>query len=393
MHPNGPEQVIYLDYAATTPVDERVLQAMLPYFVSIFGNAASQHSTGRAAAEAVQRAREQLSLLVNCSPDEVIWTSGATEANNLAIKGVIRATRSPAPHVVTQAIEHKAVLDPLDALRKDGVGVTVLDVDQTGFLRPDSVEKAILPETVLVTLMAANNELGTLIPLREIGGICQQAGILLHTDASQAAGKVPVNMQADHLDLLSVSAHKLYGPKGIGALVFRRGPKLKRLTPIIDGGGHERGMRSGTLNVPGIVGLGRACEIARMEMAGESERIRSLRDDFEAGLTSRLPNTHINGFGPARLPNISNVAFMGVDAESLLLALDRIAASTGSACTAASIEPSHVLKALKLPDERQRCSVRFSFGRQSTSDEVREAMGLIHEAVHSLRGLAETSLL
>jgi cysteine desulfurase len=393
MHPNGLEPVIYLDYAATTPVDERVLQAMLPYFGTIFGNAASQHCMGRAAAEAVQRAREQLAVLVNCSPDEVIWTSGATEANNLAIKGVIRAIGSPAPHVITQAIEHKAVLDPLNALSKDGVIVTVLDVDSAGFLRPESVEKAILPETVLVTLMAANNELGTLTPIGKIGEICQKAGILLHTDASQATGKIPVDMQADHLDLLSVSGHKLYGPKGIGALAFRRGSKLKRLTPIIDGGGHERGMRSGTLNVPAIVGLGRACEIARLEMGEESERIRSLQDDFEAGLMSRLPNTLINGSGSQRLPNISNVAFMGVDAESLLLALDRIAASTGSACTAASIEPSHVLKALKLPDDRQRCSVRFSFGRQSTSDEVREALDLIHQTVHILRGLADAPLI
>lgn len=393
MHPLGSEPAIYLDYAATTPLDDRVLQAMLPFFGHAFGNAASQHRLGREAAEAVQRAREQVALLINCSPDEVIWTSGATEANNLAIKGAVRALLRPNRHVITQSIEHKAVLDPLDTLRKEGVNVTVLDVDATGFLQPEAVERALLPEMVLVTLMMANNELGTLTPIREIGEICQKAGVLFHSDASQATGKITVNMQSGYVDLLSVSGHKLYGPKGIGALAFRRGPKLKRLTPIIDGGGHERGMRSGTLNVPAIVGMGYACEIARLEMAEEGQRIRLLRDDFETGLMSRLPDILINGSGSPRLPNISNVAFIGVDAESLLLALNRIAASTGSACTAASLEPSHVLRALKLSDERQRSSVRFSFGRRSTSEEVREALGLIDHTVRSLRILTETSFL
>ena len=391
MHPVGSEPIIYLDYAATTPMDERVLQAMLPYFGPVFGNAASQHRLGRAAAEAVRRAREQLAILINCSPDEIIWTSGATEANNLAIKGVIRADGRPDAHVITQAIEHKAVLDPLDTLRKDGVKVTVLDVDSTGFLSPEAVEKALLPGTVLVTLMTANNELGSLTAIRGIGEACKNAGIAFHTDASQAVGKIPVDMQACHLDLLSISGHKFYGPKGIGALAFKRGTKLKRLTPIIDGGGHEHGMRSGTLNVPAIVGLGQASEIARLEMAEESERIRSLRDEFELSLVSRLPSTYVNGADCSRLPNISNIAFLGVDAESLLLALDQLAASTGSACTAASLEPSHVLRALRLPEERQLSSVRFSFGRQSTAEEVREAINLIVISVKSLRELSEAT--
>lgn len=391
MHVVSSKSLIYLDYAATTPLDERVFQDMLPYFGASFGNAASQHALGRAAASAVERAREQLALLINCSPDEIIWTSGATEANNLAIKGVVRASAKQKNHAVTQAVEHKAVLDPLGTLRMEGVNVTVLEVDSNGLLSPETVKKALLPETALVTLMTANNELGTLTPLKEIGEICEQFGTIFHTDASQAVGKIPVDMIGLRIDLLSISGHKLYGPKGVGALAFRRGTKLKRLIPLIDGGGHERGMRSGTLNVPAIVGLGRACELARLEMNEEGERLRRLRDRFEKTLTELLPDTHINGLHSSRLPNISNIAFLGVDAESLLLALDRIAASTGSACTAASLEPSHVLQAIRLSGERQLSSVRFSFGRQTTNEEINDAINLIVNTVQSLRELSEAT--
>lgn len=392
MQTNAFEHGIYLDYAATTPVDERVLDAMLPYFRMSFGNAASLHQPGRVASEAVERAREQVSGLVGCSSRDVIWTSGATEANNLAIKGLIRSVDRPSPHVISQRIEHKAVLDPLESLRREGVAVTLLDVDADGRVDPADIETAIRPGTVLVTLMAANNELGTLPPLLEIGAICDSAGVAFHTDASQAAGKVPINATDLNLTLLSVSGHKLYGPKGVGALVYRRELRSKRLTPMIDGGGHEGGMRSGTLNVPAIVGLGMACEIAVREMAQDAARVRGLRDAFESALIAGIPNVFVNGGAGPRLPNISNIAFAGVDAESLLLALDGIAASTGSACTAASIEPSHVLKALNLTEDRQRSSVRFSFGRQTTGEEVRRALDLIIPTVLSLRMLSDNAM-
>ncbi len=379
---------IYLDYAATTPLDERVLTAMLPFFGPLFGNSASQHWLGRMAAEAVQEAREMLAILINCTAEEIIWTSGATESNNLALKGVVKALGRPRSHVISQATEHKAVLDPLESLRKEGVAVTILDVDSSGFLDPEVVQNALLRETVLVTLMTANNELGTLTPLEEIGMICKKAGVVFHTDASQAVGKIPLDMQRYQLDMISVSGHKFYGPKGVGALAFRRSTKLKKLIPIIDGGGHERGMRSGTLNVPAIVGLGKASEIARLAMNDEENRIRGLRDQFENTLLARLHDVYVNGSDSPRLPTISNMAFIGVDSESLLLALDGIAASTGSACTAASFEPSHVLQALHLSGERQESSVRFSFGRQTTTGEIQKAVEQIASTVRTLRELA-----
>ena len=361
---------------------------MLPYFGPLFGNAASQHSYGRRAAQAVEDARGMLALLINCTAGEIIWNSGATESNNLAIKGVVKAIGRPHSHVISQATEHKAVLDSLETLRKEGVAVSILDVDASGFLRPEALQNALRPETVLVTLMTANNELGTLTPIEEIGALCKNAGVLFHTDASQAVGKIPLDMQRCHLDLVSVSGHKLYGPKGVGALAFRRSAKVKKLIPIIDGGGHERGMRSGTLNVPAIVGLGRAAEIARLAMSDESERIRGLRDQFEESLLGGLQDVYVNGSASPRLPTITNMAFMGVDAESLLLALDGIAASTGSACTAASLQPSHVLQAIGLAEDRQESSVRFSFGRQTSTGEIREAVAQIASAVRTLRELA-----
>ncbi len=339
------------------------------------------------AAEAVQEARGKLADLINCTAEEIIWTSVATESNNLALKGVVKALGHFRPHIISQATEHKAILDSLETLSKEGAEITVLDVDSSGFLRPELVANALRPETVLVTLMTANNEIGTLTPIKEIGGICKTAGVLFHTDASQAAGKIPMDMQQCQLDLVSVSGHKLYGPKGVGALAFRRSTKLKKLIPMIDGGGHERGMRSGTLNVPAIVGFGEASEIARQTLTDEGYRIRSLRDEFEHSLLTRVPDVYVNGSESPRLPNISNLAFTGVDAESLLLALDGIAASTGSACTAASLEPSHVLKAMRLSDERQRSSVRFSFGRQTTTHEIQESVAMIVTAVQTLREL------
>jgi cysteine desulfurase len=380
--------MIYLDYCATTPVDSRVLEAMLPYFSGLFGNAASQHRFGQIAGEAVERAREQVGNLLKCAPSDVIWTSGATESNNLAIKGAVRSLGRSKSHVITQATEHKAALDPIASLGNEGVAITILDVDSRGIVQPDDVRRAIRPDTAVVSIMAANNEVGTIQPIGEIAAVCQQAGVVFHTDASQAVGKIPLDFGRSQIDLLSLSGHKIYGPKGVGALVFRRGPKLRRLHPMIDGGGHERGFRSGTLNVPAIVGLGSACEIYVTELPIEQRRIEGLRDTFESILKERLPSIIVNAERALRLANVSNVAFLGIDAESLVLALDEVAASTGSACTAASLEPSHVLRAMKMPEVQQLASVRFSFGRPTTLQEVREAADEIVAKVNALRALA-----
>lgn len=386
MSANHDRAAIYLDYCATTPVDERVLEAMLPYFSRSFGNAASQsHPIGRAAKDAVDTARRQLAALLCCDADDVIWTSGATEANNLAIKGLV--SQFQPCHVITQATEHKAVLDPLRSLTRLGIEVTILDVASDGHVDPEAVRAAIRTDTRLVSVMWANNEIGTLMPISAIGRICEAAGTVLHCDASQAVGKVPVDVGAAGVDLLSLSGHKLYGPKGIGALICRRSRKLRTLSPLIEGGGHERGLRSGTLNVPGIVGLGEAAALALAELESDSQRLSQYRDAFERAV-SRLGDVRINGAGGTRLPNVSNVAFLGVDAESLLIALEDVAASTGSACTAGSLEPSHVLKALGLPESQQRSSVRFSFGRQTTHDEVVAATAAVGRAVTALRGLS-----
>lgn len=385
---------IYLDYCATTPVDARVLAAMMPYFNERFGNAASlSHGRGRQSAEAVEVARRQVAALVNCSPDEVIWTSGATEANNLAIKGVLQAPSATKRHVVVQATEHNAVLDPCRSLTTvAAIEVTVLGVDGNGFVRPSDVAGAIREDTALVSVMWANNEIGTIMPVREIAQVCTERRVIFHTDASQAVGKIETDCGSCDIDLLSISGHKLYGPKGIGALVFRKSAKIPRLAPLIDGGGHERGMRSGTLNVPAIVGFGAACDIASREMGDESRSVSAMRDMFETALTSRLENIRINACEAPRLPNVSNIVFRGVDAESLLIALDRVEASTGSACTSAALEPSHVLRALGIPPEWQRSALRFSFGRQTTEAEVRYAVEEIVRCVSSLRDL-NTSLI
>ncbi len=390
MRAQSSDDLIYLDFAATTPVDEGVLNAMLPFFARDFGNASSQHRLGRFAAEAVERARAQVAALVNCESAHVVWTSGATESNNLAIKGAVLARGARANHAVSQKSEHRAVLDPLEALRLEGTQVTLLDPEPCGVVLPAAVERTLKGEIALVSIMMANNEVGSISPVAEIAAICERFGVPFHTDASQAVGKIPIDIKASHIDLLSLSGHKIYGPKGIGALIFRASPKLRRLHPVIDGGGHERGIRSGTLNVPAIVGLGVACEIAREQMREEHSQTACLRDAFEAMLLQRLPGVVVNGLRSPRLPNISNIAFLGIDAESLLLAMDRIAASTGSACTSHSIEPSHVLAAIGLPEDQQRASVRFSLGRRTTPEEITEAVTEIVEKVSTLRSLAPT---
>lgn len=366
--------MIYLDYCTTTPVDPRVLEAMLPYFSENFANAASQHRFGQMASQAVEKARVQVATLLNCSPDEVIWTSGATESNNLAIKGTVRSFGGLKTHLITQATEHKAVLDPIGVLSQEGMEVTILEVDARGAVQPEDVARAIRSHTALVSIMAANNEVGTIQPIEEIAAVCTKAGIVFHTDASQSVGKIPMSLENSHVDLLSLSGHKFYGPKGVGVLIFRRSAKLRRLHPLIDGGGHERGFRSGTLNVPSIVGLGSACEICSRELPTERKRIEELRDTFESLLQTRLSGVVVNASSADRLPNVSNVAFLGVDAESLVLAIEKVIASTGSACTSASLEPSHVLRAMKMPEEQQNASVRFSFGRPTTLDDVHEAV-------------------
>lgn len=380
---------IYLDNCATTPLDTRVLSAMMPYFEQEFGNASSRwHDLGRSAERATDNAREQIAGRLKCRSNDIIWTSGATEANNLAIKGAVsQLASSGRAHIITQASEHPAVLDACLSLSAAGVEVTVLPVDENGLVSPDQLRGEIRPNTALVSIMWANNEIGTIQPIREIGSICREHGIVFHTDATQAIGKMPINLEEEPVDLLSLSAHKFYGPKGVGALVFRRSDKLRKLVPLIHGGGHERGHRSGTLNVPGIVGAGEACEICHIEMAREIPEIERLRNRFESQLTSSLPSVIVNAAGASRIANVSNICFLGVDAESMLIALDGIAASTGSACSSASLEPSHVLKSLRLSLEQLRSAVRFSFGRFNTSSDVDDAAAAVVFAVRKLRQL------
>ncbi len=378
---------IYLDYASTTPVDPRVVEAMLPFLGPNFGNPGSLHEYGQIAAAAVDEARQLLSELVGCTKDDVIWTSGATESVNLAIKGYISAFKKRPVHIVSQTSEHRAVLDTLAGLTASGVDVTLLAPNPAGIINPDCVRRAIQPNTELVTVMAANNEIGTQAMLAEIGEICCKAGVAFHTDATQWVGKLPLSMEEANVTLLSLSGHKFYGPKGIGALVFRRTEKVKRLTPLIHGGGQERGVRSGTLNVPAIVGLGRASRICVTEMGEEAIRIRKLREMFEDRILTTIPDSFVNGASAARVPGISSVGFRGLDAESVLLALQGIAASTGSACTSTSIEPSHVLRAIGLSFSDAKATARFSFGRQTTTEQVEMALDQIISAVKALREL------
>jgi cysteine desulfurase len=375
---------IYMDHNATTPVDPRVFEAMRPYFVEVFGNAASRgHSFGWDAESAVDLARQQVAALFNARPDAIVWTSGATEANNLAIKGVAEAHRGG--HIITQATEHKAILDPGKRMAAHGCDITVLGVDRFGRIDLDELRAAIRPQTVLVSIMWANNEIGTIQEIRQIGRICQDKSVLFHTDATQAVAKVPIDVDADHIDLLSMSGHKIYGPKGCGCLFVRNKPRKIELTPVLDGGGHERGYRSGTLNVPGIVGVGAACALAKEYMAEETPRLTRLRDRLENGILRNVNRVHINGYSPCRLPHMTNLAFEGVDHDELLAALSGIAVSSGSACTSASLEPSYVLKAVGLPDELAFASLRFSLGRRNTAEEVDVVIDRLSRAIGKLR--------
>ena len=380
---------IYFDNHATTPVDPRVLEAMLPYFNAKFGNAASRnHSFGWAGEQAVENARLQVASLIGATPKEIIFTSGATESDNLMIKGVAEMYKEKGNHVITQAIEHKAVLDTCKRLEKEGFEVTYLPVQRDGRVDPEDVLKAITPKTILITIMYANNEIGVINPIAEIGKIAKEHGIFFAVDGVQAVGKVPVDVQKDNIDLLAISAHKIYGPKGVGALYVRRRNPRVQLAAIIDGGGHERGMRSGTLNVPGIVGLGAACEIAQKEMPVEAERMRKLRDRLRAGLEAKLDEVFINGSLEHRLPNNLNMSFAYVEGESLLMGINDIAVSSGSACTSATLEPSYVLKALGVGEDLAHTSIRFGLGRFNTEEEVDYVTDKMVQVVTKLRELS-----
>lgn len=377
---------IYMDHHATTPVAAEVFEAMRPYFLECFGNAASRnHPFGWAAEAAVETARAQVARLIGCKPIEVVFTSGATESDNLALKGVAYAYRDKGTHLVTSQIEHHAVLDSCKRLEKEGFRVTYVPVDRHGIVHPDAVAKAITPQTILVSIMLANNEVGTIQPVLEIGRLCKERGVLFHSDAVQGVGKIPVAVDAFGVDLLSLSAHKMYGPKGVGALYVRMGTPRVRLTPQMDGGGHEKGRRSGTLNVPGIVGLGKACELSGRVMAEEATRLTALRERLRGELSLRLDHIHMNGHPTQRLPGNLNVSFEYVDGEAFLMSLKEVAVSSGSACTSATTQGSHVLRAMGLGDELAHASIRFGLGRGNTEEEVDYVCGRVVEEATRLR--------
>jgi cysteine desulfurase len=391
--PEGVHLPLYMDNHATTPMDPRVLEAMLPYFSVKFGNAASRnHAFGWEAEQAVENAREQIAKLIGATAREIIFTSGATESNNLAIKGIAEMYREQGNHIITQATEHKAVLDTCKKLEKQGYVVTYLQPQADGLIDLDELKRAIVTEgpgkTILVTIMFANNEIGVIQPIAEIGRICHEAGVIFHTDAVQAVGKVPVDVKAMNIDVLSLTAHKLYGPKGVGALYVRRRNPRVQITEQINGGGHERGMRSGTLNVPGIVGLGKACEICGEEMEAESKRLTELRDYLRAKLEGALDYVQVNGNMEHHLPGNLNMSFVYVEGESLLMGINDIAVSSGSACTSATLEPSYVLKALGLGDEVAHSSIRFGLGRFNTKAEVDYVADKLIDVVLKLRELS-----
>ena len=377
---------IYLDHHATTPVDPRVLEAMLPYFGARFGNAASRsHRFGWEAEKAVELARRRIAGLAGAAPREIVFTSGATESVNLALKGVMEAYRKQGSHLITVTTEHKAVLDSARRLESNGYCVTVLNVGADGLVELEGLRKAILPETILVSVMHANNEIGVVQPVAAIGELCRRCGVLFHCDAAQSFGKIPLNVAEDNIDLLSVSAHKIYGPKGVGALYVRRRPSAVQLAPQMDGGGHEFGMRSGTLNVPAIVGFGEACAIAAREMTAEAARLLALRDGLLARIQTALDGVRVNGSMEHRLAGNLNLGFAGVDAEALLMSLPEIALSTGSACSSATAGPSHVLRAIGLSKELARSSVRIGLGRFNTGEEIDYAAARLIESVGKLR--------
>lgn len=386
---------IYLDHAATTPCDPRVVEAMLPYFTERFGNPGSRnHAFGWDAENAVDAAREQVAALLGASDKEIIFTSGATEANNLAIKGAVEmyekagAGASGRGHIITAMHEHKAVLDPCKRLGKQGFEVTFLEPPRDGVIRAEQVKAAMRPDTVLVSLMWANNEIGTINEIPEIGALCHERDVIFHTDATQWVGKMPTNVERDNVDLLSFSGHKIYGPKGVGVLYVRRRKPRVRLVAQMDGGGQERGFRSGTLNVTGIVGIGKACEIAHQEMDRDGQRLLKLRRKLEHGITSQLDTTQINGHADRRLPHITNISFGFVEGESLMMACKEIAMSSGSACTSASLEPSYVLKSLGVGDDLAHSSLRFSLGRWTTEEEIDYTINKVVGAVRKLRELS-----
>ena len=380
---------IYMDNHATTPVDPRVLEAMLPYFKGTFGNPASRnHSFGWAAEDAVETAREQIAKLIGATSKEIIFTSGATESDNLAIKGVAEMYREKGNHLITAVTEHKAVLDTCKRLEKYGYRVTYLPVQKDGLVDLDDLKRAMDDKTILVTIMAANNEIGVLQPIEQIGKLCRERGVLFHTDAVQAIGKVPIEVNKQNIDLASITAHKIYGPKGVGALYVRRRNPRVQISAQVDGGGHERGMRSGTLNVPGIVGLGAACAIAQQDMAQEACRLAGLRNRLRDRLMGKLDEVYINGSMEHRLPGNLNISFAYVEGESLLMGINDIAVSSGSACTSATLEPSYVLKALGTGDDLAHSSLRFGIGRFNTEAEVDYVADRVIEAVEHLRELS-----
>lgn len=380
---------IYMDNHATTPLDPRVLEAMLPYFTEKFGNAASRnHAFGWQAEEAVEQARKQVAELIGATGKEIVFTSGATESDNLAIKGVAHMYREKGNHIITAVTEHKAVIDTCKHLEKEGFLVTYLPVRKDGLIDLEQLRAAFTDRTILVSIMAANNEVGVLQPIGQVGAMCRERGVLFHTDAVQAAGKVPFDVNAQHVDLASLSAHKMYGPKGVGALYVRRRNPRVLLTPIIDGGGHERGMRSGTLNVPGIVGMGKAAEIARQELAEELLRLTALRNRLLEGLRKGLDEIYVNGSLEHRLPGNLNVSFAYVEGESLLMGVNDVAVSSGSACTSATLEPSYVLKAMGLNDELAHSSIRFGLGRFNTEEEVDHVVSKLVSVVARLREMS-----
>ena len=386
---------VYMDHAATTPCDPRVVEAMLPYFTKTFGNTGSRnHSFGWAAEEGVDKAREQVAALIGASDKEIIFTSGSTESNNLAIKGAAEMyEKAPAGspnrgHIITCIIEHKAVLDPCKRLAKEGFDVTFLEPARDGVITAAQVRAAMRPDTILVTLMWANNEIGTISEIPEIGKLCHEKDVIFHTDATQWVGKMPTNVERDNVDLMSFSGHKMYGPKGMGALYVRRKKPRVRLVSQVDGGGQERGMRSGTLNVSGIVGFGKACELCTQELEADGIRLLKLRKKFEQAVTTRLDHCQVNGHADRRLPHIANISFGFVEGEGLMMAMKDIAVSSGSACTSASLEPSYVLKGLGVGDELAHSSLRLSMGRWTTEEEVDYTIERVVTAVQKLRVLS-----
>jgi cysteine desulfurase len=385
----GVKLPIYMDNHATSPVDPRVLEAMMPYLTGIFGNAASRnHSFGWEAEGAVEKARDQVAKLIGATAKEIIFTSGATESNNLALKGIAEMYRERGNHIITQVTEHKAILDTCKRLEKSGYRVTYLPVKADGLIDLEDLKRAFDEKTILVSIMFANNEIGVVQPVAEIGKLCRERNVIFHTDGVQAVGKIPVDVNSMNIDVLSLSGHKIYGPKGVGALYVRRRNPRVQISEQINGGGHERGMRSGTLNVPGIVGLGKACELSGQEMAAEAERLSKLRDKLKAKLEGSLDYIHVNGSMEHRLPNNLNISFVYVEGESLLMGINDVAVSSGSACTSATLEPSYVLKALGLGDDVAHSSIRFGLGRFNTEAEVDYVADKVIDIVKKLRELS-----